>query len=321
MTDKPMKAYAIFAQKTYSLETVSFPLGKKNIVWKKDIAADKIAAAIVRAVGEGLADIVPYPTERSLCFTAEREDGTRLFCKVFYARRSPCAVYRIAGELQAAAGIGEKTVLCKLRRRVYLSVGPFIGGEPLIRACFAMTEAEKEEAGRQVADALVALHGIPPCRGIQRRSPGMDVAREYYRLKLARTRERAVWDLYRFVKSNKAVLRTPCVVCHTDLHPNNILCDIAGGAYRLIDYDAMMLSHPWRDFTPLFFCPEPFYPFLKSLLCRYFGGDVPTEFFRVNAVSMAIFALSCRQFDSRYVGLACEVMGAEQHIPAWWNNT
>ncbi len=309
-----MDNYSLFEKNSYELKTAAFLLGEKQFELKTSVNTAKLVGVIKTLVTEKIQDIIPVKSERAVCFRVVMENNTMLFAKVFYSRRNEIGKLSLAQKAYAACGTEFEEKNCKIKKNVFLTVCPWIEGQPLIKTAFTMSEEEKLHAGADIAKQLLALHSAGDC--------GLSVNKARY--DIIQARAAMLFGgcencdlLYGFVKAHKGLLDVAGVPCHRDVHVNNIMCDPPSGSYRLIDFGEAAMSNPYRDFTMLMFYPKEFHGFVKSLINTYFSGSIPTDFWAVNGASMALYALRLQKQE--YINIALDTIKSPGYIPRWWD--
>ncbi len=281
------------------------------------LTREKVVAYIESAVEGEILDVQPISAPRSLCFAVQTEGGKR-FVKLFYAKKSPENAYAIANLAYQKMGRGESKLLCvDKKHKLYCSVAEWVEGKPLSVACFEMTEEEKIDCGRALAESLKTLHDLPKYKNTAKISHSGYLKRLRVKMRLAGKTDEQTKALYAFVKKGlKGKERRG--VCHTDLHLQNVLCDRDGGRYSLIDTDGLAIGDPWLDFAVLPFCPTALYPVLDTLIKTYFEGEIPKAFWETLAVGASGYALFHLE-DERYLKTALALKNSEGYLPPWYN--
>ncbi len=277
--------------------------------------ADMVGGYLQKAVAQPIVELRQIDAPRSLCFDVRCEEK-RLFVKLFYSKKSPVHDYALVKEAYALQGVESDCVCVDEKNGVYASVSTFIEGTPLLSACFSMDEKEKEECGKQLAEALKRLHEIEPKNGLAEWSVRKQLGKIRRRVRISFGNNEEAKTLYRFIKKN-CKKEGGAGVCHTDLHLNNILCNKEEGKYTLIDIDGLAYGDRWKEFSALTFCPTALYPLLNSAVFHYFDGEVPKEFWISHAVGAAAYAL-LKEDDPRYLKTAIQLVHAPGFLPVWW---
>ncbi len=308
------------SSRRYRLPLRSVQVGGRSFVLTVCVEGSAVQKTLQRLLPGEVIGLVRLQAERAVCFRVLTREGRPYFAKLFYSRQDPQGRARLTEAVYAVCKIPFAVQCTAVCRHVYLSVCPWIDGAPLLQAGFTLSAKEKREAGRQLARLLQATHSLPlpDAYGLPSRSWRQELWSASWRLRLARAEQGRALELCRFVRRQGQVLDSRRAVCHLDVHLGNILCAPQRQDYRLIDFDAAAISHPYRELAMLFFYPAPFRPLLCSLLHTYFGGKIPAEFWRVNAVAMALYAISCPELRPDDVQTAYEVITAPRYIPAWW---
>ncbi len=313
-----MPNFNVFQKEFYTVEKPSLVLGEKQPYKRVILPTTAIIEGLNKAIDDEIKDVVLLNQGRSACFKVVADKGDK-FVKVFYSKKSPVKIYSLITKAYEDAGKDFHLNVIKIAKRVYLSVSPFVCGQPLIKIYGKISKEEQIRAGREIGDMLCALHGVTDYSkyGVYKYSPKKLLRKEYFSLKLAKEKDQSVWRLYNFVKANLKLLKTPVFLCHGDMHANNVMCDIERGEYTLIDFDAITLASEYIDYAPLSFLPNSLSPFVKTTIETCFNGQIPSEFWVKNMVAVALYALVYRRFNKDFTKTAVELLDAKDYIPFW----
>ncbi len=315
-----MSVISAFEKEIYTLFTPPVIVGKSSYSKPVSVSAQTIADGVQKLLGDGVESLTALEEKRSVCFQAVTTKG-KFFLKVFYQKKNPKKTYALLQRIYARLGDTGATGVVKLQRRVYLSFTPWAEGAPLIRLGTEFKKNEQIAAGKKMGETLCALHAIDYQDykefAVKKTTAKKQLRREYFRMKLAGEKNEDVWRLYAFVKVHLPYLDMPPVLCHGDVHANNVLCDRKKGTYTLIDYDSMTVAYPLIDYAPLHFLPKPFAPFIQSVIAESLGGEIGEGFWLPYATAVALYGLTYRKFNQGFVQRALELIDTPKHIPFW----
>ncbi len=273
---------------------------------RKNIPAIAIVEILQRQFGDGLKDVSLVEEGRSVYCKAKTTQGDK-FVKVFYERRNPQKRYKLMEKVYAEAGKEFPAHVIKFSKSIYLSITPWVDGVPLTNICDDITKTEQRLAGEEVGKALKDIHRVRDYKdyGVKKESIKKQVCKAYLCLKLIKEKDYDAWRLYKFIKAHYKRLEKCFVLCHGDMHANNVLCNREKGAYTLIDYDSMTACSPYIDIAPLMFLPKSLAPFVKSVAEVLFSEEIDELSL---ATAVALYGLTHIQFNGTFVKRAIEII-------------
>ena len=151
------------------------------------------------------------------------------------------------------------------------------------------TPLEEINYGKQVGEALYQMHHVEV-------NESVNLQRKYeesLNRKRMRLREKKItFDdavLYSYAFSHTALLSAygPSII-HGDLHPGNIV--IHDNQIYFIDLDVCKKDFSWRDLT-CFSCNRTYPYFYTSMICSYFKGNIPNDFFKIYYLYGILYSL------------------------------
>ena len=95
-----------------------------------------------------------------------------------------------------------------------------------------------------------------------------------------------------YIRENRHLLKDrPQVYHHGDYHIGNFMID-RSRKLRVIDFNRCDYGDPWEEFNRIVWCAEKAPHFASGMVDGYFGGEVPTLFWRLLALYIASNTLS-----------------------------
>ena len=101
--------------------------------------------------------------------------------------------------------------------------------------------------------------------------------------------------LLRYIEENRHLLAgRPQCFQHGDYHIGNMMLTYEDGEPRIvvIDFDRYDFGDPWEEFNRIVWCAQAAPVFATGLVDGYFGGEIPTEFWRLLALYISSNMLS-----------------------------
>lgn len=170
----------------------------------------------------------------------------------------------------------------------------WVKGRPAETLLPTLPSDVQRSLGRQAGRIARALHSIPapadhePWEAYFARKMARKV--EMNRQCTLKTPECADFEAY--VLANGHLLKgRPNTFQHGDFHVGNMVVD-ENGILGVVDFDRMSFGDPWEEFNRITWSAQCSPVFASAMLSAYFGGEVPTEFWRLLALYMASNQLS-----------------------------
>ena len=199
--------------------------------------------------------------------------------------------YRIIGKysrLAFAMSAPLEFGVCHEGRNVYMLLS-WVDGRDMEEALPLLSEKEQYLLGRQAGRILKKIHSVP----LDPEDVPQKTKQEKKLLQLSRYENSSLRipddeTAIRYVRENiDRIWRQPPAYLHGDFHPGNLILQ-ADGSIGVIDFNRWEVGDPYEEFYKLqSFGTEVSVPYCIGQIDAYFGGKVPEDFWRANAVYVA----------------------------------
>lgn len=159
----------------------------------------------------------------------------------------------------------------------------------------ALAESEQAALGVQAGNIARQLHAVPAPEGVEDWQPRFSrkMARKVEQYRNCPIQISECTDFADYVRENGRLIEgRENRFQHGDLHVGNMVVDDEM-RLGLVDFDRMDWGDPWEEFNRITWSAQCSPVFASAMLRRYFGGEVPGEFWWLLALYMASNQLSC----------------------------
>ncbi|MCL2815788.1 MAG: phosphotransferase [Oscillospiraceae bacterium] len=168
----------------------------------------------------------------------------------------------------------------------------WIDGEDLFAVLPTLSESEQYVLGIKAGKILRVIHSIPAPEGQE------NWAKRFSRIiddKMKKYHECEVKvdggeNFINYIEQNRGLLENrPQCFQHGDYHLGNIIME--RGELKIIDFDRCTFSDPWLEFNRIVWGAKASPHFATGQIRGYFGGEPPSEFFKIMALYIATYQL------------------------------
>ena len=135
-----------------------------------------------------------------------------------------------------------------------------------------------------------------------------------------------------YIRENRHLLKNrPQTYQHGDYHVGNMMID-RKGVLTVIDFDRDDFGDPWEEFNRIVWCAQAAPAFACGMVDGYFGGEIPTEFWKLlalyissNTLGSLPWAIPFGEKEIRTMReQASQVLdwynGMKNAVPTWYRN-
>ena len=261
-------------------------------------------------------------------YRAVTSDGTPYFLRITSRERGD-RFTRLFDIQKAVATTGipmcEPVAVGECDEGVY-SIHTWIHGEDAEPAVMKLSAEVQYRLGRDAGEYLTRIHSIPAPADQPDWEPRFNrkidrKLRMYADCPIHFEGDR---HLLRYIEENRHLLAgRPQSFQHGDYHIGNMM--LTGGAESprivVIDFDRYDFGDPWEEFNRIVWCAQAAPAFATGMVDGYFGGDVPTEFWRLLALYISSNMLSSIPWAIPFgEGEIKTMLNQARDVLAWYNN-
>lgn len=214
------------------------------------------------------------------------------------------------------------------------SLQSWIDGEDLEMVLPLLSEDEQYELGRKSGEILKTIHSIPAPKtdagtvGIEDWETRFNRKTDNKKRKYLECGLRFKGDehVLRYLEENRNLLKNrPQCFQHGDYHVGNMMIekgsDHLTDALKIIDFDRYDFGDPWEEFNRIVWSATASPHFATGQLRGYFGGEPPTEFWRLLAFYIAGNTLSSIYWAIPFGKSDIDIMMKQsQDVLKWYDN-
>ncbi|WP_323679441.1 aminoglycoside phosphotransferase family protein [Exiguobacterium indicum] len=208
---------------------------------------------------------------------------------------------------------------------------PYLPGQT-VRSVLEESPELAPRLGQETGRALRRIHDVTAPSGITSWSERCQAKHDRYRAAIDGLLE-PTWikRLDRFISERISLLQTrPNRLQHDDVHLDNLLVE-DGHLSAFLDYGNHDYGDPWYDFVKCgLFQVETSPLFARQMIEGYFENEVPSDFWRMYSLYMAMVVFSALVWAKRFDADGLEAMqrrvqriiqdhaGFQRDIPLWY---
>ena len=124
-----------------------------------------------------------------------------------------------------------------------------------------------------------------------------------------------------YLAQNRSLLKNrPQSVQHGDYHIGNMMID-RDGTLIVIDFEKQDVGDPWEEFNRIVWSAQAAPAFASGMVDGYFGGDVPTEFWKLLALYICSNTIGSLPWAIPFGEEEIQVMRKQAaQVLAWYDN-
>ena len=264
-----------------------------------------------------------WSTDKKYCITDEK--GERFLLRVsdmeqYDAKQSEFVMMQRVASLGIPMCLPIEFGVCD--EGVY-SVQSWIDGESAEDLIPLLSSKKQYDYGLEAGRILHKIHSVPAPDtqedwAVRFNRKADTKIRKYRECPIKYPKGQAFID---YINANRHLLNgRPQTYQHGDYHIGNMMIDRSGKLY-IIDFNRNDYGDPWEEFNRIVWCAQKAPLFSSGMVDGYFGGDVPTDFWKLLALYISSNTLSSVYWAVPYGETEINTMLCQaEEVMTWFDN-